>query len=250
MNKNIFYTLLISCILIFSTQTYAQPNLKSGSLQIIISNSTPVMAEITGPLSFRETISENIILSNLIPGEYRVRISTTQRGRRGPTSNQPSMVNQVVIVNPEQRTIVSTSRGQTSIRSVFDENSQYVHASINPNIRPNSPNYHQGVPLMNENEFKQLYNAIRGESFEENKMRIVNATADYISFSTEQIGQVMRLFSFDKERLECAKAMSGKTYDSHNLYLLAELFSFSSTKNDFFDFIKNIPQAPQSRPIR
>ena len=239
MNKILFYTLLIISILVFSSHTYAQPNLKSGSLQIIVSNSGSVITEITGPLSFKETISENLILSNLMPGEYMVRVYSSQMTRRG-MPNQANIASRMIIVSTEQRTIINISRDyQISIRSVFDENSQYIHASINPNVRqgPGNQNYFPGVQPMNESEFNQFYNAVRRESFDSGKFKIISSVADYTLFNTEQIGQVMKLFSSDKDKLECAKTMSTKVYDKQNLYLLADQFSFSSTKNEFFDFI-------------
>jgi len=241
MNNKIFYTLLTSCMLLFSPYIYAQPNLKSGSLQVIISNNGTVRTEIIGPLSFNETISGNLILSNLIPGEYLVKILPPQGSRRSFATGQFSSISKPIIVNPEQRTIVTILRDQQiSIRSIFDENSQYIHASINPNARPapGGQSYHPGVQPMNENEFNQLYSAVKRENFDKDRLRIISAASDYALYSTKQIGQIMDIFSLDEGKLDCAKIMITKAYDEQNLYLLTDQFSFSSAKDKYLDLIK------------
>ena len=245
MKKNIFFSLLIGCILLFPQHTFAQSGLKSGSLQIVISNTIPSLTEITGPMSFREAISETLILSNLIPGEYMVKIYSSPYGnidrRGGYNTNPTTFVNQIFRVSPERRTVISVSRNGFSTTSVYDENSYNIIANINPDVRPDYPvHLYRGQP-MNDREFGQFYEAVKNASFDIDKMKLISAVAPGAIFTTEQIRLTMNIFSFDDRKFECAKIMGEKVYDGQNLYLLVDEFSFSTTKDKFYDFIRSIP---------
>ena len=220
MIKNTLFALITSCLLIVSLYSHAQHGVKSGSLQIVIFPNTQVRSEITGPLSFNETISENIILSNLIPGEYMIKIHLKRQ----------VIANQIIIVNPEQRAIVNISKGQVLIRNVFDENSQYIHTPIPDNTL-------SGLP-MNEDQFKKFQNSVKQASFPKDMYNVVSSATDYAIFSTEQVKRTIELFSFENDKLNCAKVMSKKVHDKQNLYSVADTFAFPNTKNQFFDFIK------------
>ena len=241
MNKYLFSTALLGCIFMLSLFSHAQQGLKSGSLQIVISNNNAVLMEVTGPLSFKETISENIILSNLTPGEYRVKVYTSQKG------TGHFIINQTALVNQGRRTIMSVLKNRVSTRTVLDENSQYIYTNNRPDFGPGNPHQHLGARPMSDDEFNRFYQSVRNASFDKDKLKVVSVVTDQATFTTEQIRKVIGLFSFDNGKLDCAKMLSEKAYDRQNLYLLAEEFSFSKAKNDFLDFIKNSSQSSPHR---
>ena len=215
----------------FSLPANAQQGIKSGSLQIIDSSNETVLAEITGPQFFNEMFAGNIILSNLMPGEYTVRIYSLQaRGR------QSSIVNQAILVKQGQRTIITISRNRVSTKTIYDENSQYIYMNIV--AVPQNPPYFSIDQRMSEREFNQLYNSVEKAIFDNNKFKIVDAAADHSMFCTSQIRQIMKLFSFEDGKLDCAKTMSKNATDRQNLYSLADEFTFSATKEKYLDYLK------------
>ena len=228
MNKNVFFTALLSCMFVLGLNAQQHPNLnvqqhlRSGSLQVILSGGESVRLEIIGPMHFRETISENIILSNLVPGEYAVKVSPTKRGGRNEV-----IINQIVRVNPGQRTVARISKNRVSTQSVIDENSQPVFSNNHPNFK-----------IMDDREFNQLCASIKNEKFDKDRLRVISVVVKHTMFSTDQIKRMMGFFSFDNGKYDCVKTVIDKTYDRQNLYKLGEEFSFSSTKNKFFDLIK------------
>ena len=245
MNKNIFYTLIVGCILLFSQYTYGQPGLKTGSLQIVVSSGVPpVIAEIAGPLTFSESISENLILSNLIPGEYAVKVFSSQRNtnssRLGIGISNTTIVQKIFVIAPETKTIITISKNGFSISSDFDQNSNYVHASINPNIRPEYPSHRHEIQPMSRSEFAQLYNTVKNASYDSERIQAVAIVTPSTMFTTEQIRQIMKALSFDDSRLVCAKIMSQRVLDMQNIHLLVDTFSFNSSKEKFYDFISSI----------
>ena len=211
-----------------NTQQY----LRSGSLQIILSGSESVLLEITGPMHFKETVSENIILSILTPGEYTVKISPLQRGGRNEVT-----INQRIKINPGQRTIARVSRNRVSTQFVIDENSQPAFSNNRPNLAPD--NMHRlDLKIMDDQEFKQLCTYINNTNFDNDRLKVISAVVEYVMFSTDQVRKMMSYFSFDDGKYNCVKTVIDKTYDKQNLYKLADGFSYSSTKNKFFDLIK------------
>ena len=243
MNRKLFFAILLSCIFIFSTHSNAQQGFTSGSMQIIISGNTPVLSEITGPMSFKETISQNIILSNLTPGEYFVKVHPPR------IDGVHFIINQRITVRPAQRTIVNAINNRASVKYVFDENSHEIYTNVpRPGIEQgNPPRRPNDFPQMNENEFIRFHNAVKQAPFDKDKLKIVSAAGDYAIFNTEQARQTIKLFAFDNGKLDCIKIMADKVYDKQNLYLLTEEFSFSGTKNQYLDFLKAQTQSNNNR---
>ena len=235
MKTKFFIPAFVCCLFMFFLPANAQQSVKSGSLQIINPVNETVQVEITGPQFFNETFAGNIILSNLMPGEYTVKVYSSQvRGR------QNSIVNQAIFINQGQRTIITVSRNRVSVQTVYDENSQYICMNIHPNViavPQNSPHF-SDVQRMNEREFNQLYNSVEKAISDNNKFKIVSAATDHSMFSTSQIRQIMKLFTFEDGKLDCAKIMSKNATDRQNLYSLADEFTFSATKDKYLDYLK------------
>ena len=248
MRTSTFITVLASCIFLFSMPATAQQAMQSGSLQIIVSTAEDIQLEVTGPQSFFEIISENIILSNLLPGEYSVRLYPIQR-RGNPTY----LVNQFFSVKQGQRTIINVARNRVSTQIVYDENSQYIYTNIFPtnpvgkpvvhNPIPQNPphghgNNHGNLQHMSDRDFDQLYNSVKKAITDKSKLQVVETAAKYSLFTTRQIKQIVKLFSFDDGKLDCAKTMSDNASDRQNLYSVADEFTFSTTKDKYLDYLK------------
>ena len=240
MNKKIYLAALVSCIFIFALPANAQQR-QSGSLQIINSNNESVQAEISGPQSFNETFSGNIILSNLMPGEYLVTVYSMQ-GRR-----QNTIVNQVMQVIQGQRTIATITINLVSTQFVHDQNSQLIYTNMHTNVPPNvvvvpqtppHSSHSSNTQQMNQRDFNQFYNSVEKAAFDSNKLKIVSAATDYSMFSISQIRQIVKLFTFEDGKLDCAKKMSANATDRQHLHLVADEFTFSVTKDKYLDYLK------------
>jgi len=241
MKTKIFIAALVSCIFMFALPANAQQSIKSGSLQIVNSNNESVQAEISGPQSFNETFSGNIILSNLMPGEYLVTVYSMQ-GRR-----QNTIVNQVMQVRQGQRTIATVARNRVSTQFVYDQNSQFIYTNTHTNVPPNvvvvpqtppHSSHSSNVQQMSLRDFNQFYATVEKAISDDNRLKIVSAAADYSMFSTSQIRQIVKLFTFEDGKLDCAKKMSVNATDRQNLHLIVNEFTFSATKDKYLDYLK------------
>ncbi len=92
--------------------------------------------------------------------------------------------------------------------------------------------------VMNGREFETLKEALRKEWFENNRITSVKTVADKSNFTTQQVKELMLLFTFENNRLEVAKYAYRKTVDKQNYYQLNEALTFSSSKDELARFMR------------
>ncbi len=95
------------------------------------------------------------------------------------------------------------------------------------------------VNVMNGREFEVLKESLRKEWFEANRLISVRFIIDQNNFTTQQVKELMLLFTFEKNRLEIARYAYSKTVDKKNYYLVNEALTFSSSKDELARFIRN-----------
>ena len=93
--------------------------------------------------------------------------------------------------------------------------------------------------VMNGREFELLKESLRKEWFEANRLISVRFIIDQNNFTTQQVKELMLLFTFEKNRLEIARYAYSKTVDKKNYYLVNEALTFSSSKDELARFIRN-----------
>lgn len=91
---------------------------------------------------------------------------------------------------------------------------------------------------MSGREFDGLKESLRREWFENNRLNSVKNVTMKVNFTTQQVKELMQLFTFESNRVEVAKAAYNKVLDKHNYYQLNELLTFSSSKEDLARYIR------------
>lgn len=92
--------------------------------------------------------------------------------------------------------------------------------------------------VMRAREFETLKESLRKEWFENNRLTSVKTVADKTNFTTQQVKELMLLFTFENNRLEIAKYAYRKTVDKQNYYQVNEALTFSSSKDELARFIR------------
>ncbi|MBL7748658.1 MAG: DUF4476 domain-containing protein [Chitinophagaceae bacterium] len=92
--------------------------------------------------------------------------------------------------------------------------------------------------VMSGREFETLKESLRKEWFENNRITSVKTVTDKNNFTTQQVKELMLLFTFENNRLEVAKYAYRKTVDKQNYYQLNEALTFSSSKDELARFIR------------
>lgn len=89
-------------------------------------------------------------------------------------------------------------------------------------------------------EFGEVMAAVSEESFDDQKGQKMVSLIKQGMISSNQARQLLELFSFDSERYEAAIAIVPYVHDPKNLYKLADVFSFKSSRDDFLAHIDKL----------
>lgn len=99
---------------------------------------------------------------------------------------------------------------------------------------------HGGPNLcMPTNDFNTALNSIRSDNFESGKLNKAKQIVSRNRMCTAQIIQIVRLFSFESNKLEFAKYAYQYCNDKNNYFQVTDAFSFQSSKDDLLRFIRN-----------
>lgn len=90
-----------------------------------------------------------------------------------------------------------------------------------------------------ENNIIYIKNSIKNEVFSDRKMNFAKKTLKNKCLTTNQIKEIMNLFTYEDKKLEFAKYIYSKTYDIDNFYLLNNLFNLKSTKDNLNEFLNS-----------
>ena len=96
-------------------------------------------------------------------------------------------------------------------------------------------------PYMSDADFQTLVNTIIAAKYEVKKMDTLKAFIGTSHVSTDQVRQVMALFSFESNKLDVAKLLYDHTVDPKKYASLASSFNFKAQQDEFKKFLKGRP---------
>ncbi|CAM4094702.1 DUF4476 domain-containing protein [Flavobacterium antarcticum] len=106
-----------------------------------------------------------------------------------------------------------------------------------------NPNYgNQGFygSVMNNQEFNTLLKTIKREAnFDDSKSQMIFSIGKHTNFTATQTRDLVKLLSFEDNRLALAKQLFSKCVDKKNFYQVYEAFNFESSKRELSTFISN-----------
>lgn len=92
-------------------------------------------------------------------------------------------------------------------------------------------------PIMDQNSFARLKNAVDKECFSDDKLRVASHAARNKRMSVSQIKEIVQMFTFSDERLEFAKRAYNNCVNPSDYYEVMEVFTFSSDKRKLEQYI-------------
>ncbi len=96
---------------------------------------------------------------------------------------------------------------------------------------------YQAPVAIGEAAFRRKYDEVKSKSFDDDKIERLKEAFEYDNLKTDQVVELMKLFSFDDKRLETAKFCYKKTVDKENFYKTYDQFSFPSYKTQMKDWV-------------
>lgn len=85
--------------------------------------------------------------------------------------------------------------------------------------------------------FEQLKAAIKREAFDDGKTKLIQTAFQNSSPSTAQMGELLRLYTFEDKALICAKWAYRYVSDKQNYFTLKDLFKYKTNQDALLDFI-------------
>ncbi|RQO65654.1 hypothetical protein DBR40_23035 [Pedobacter sp. KBW01] len=228
-------TILLGLVMLFATLSFAQNNRSAAE----------VFLQITKPGKYMVYLDDELVGS--ATGRFRFYDVYNSKPELSIMQGDRLILKEPINVNAQERLVLGFDNGKLNVikqLSLF-RNNQYAlddfygysgdpkgDISLRPD-RGQVRNYN----LMSPEAFQQYFSLYKKERFDDGRSRLIKATSKNATFITEQVKYLLKEFSFDDQRLETAKHLYSKTLDKQNYTLLAETFRFSSSKDDFLNFI-------------
>lgn len=91
--------------------------------------------------------------------------------------------------------------------------------------------------LMSARDYELLLSSVRKESFDDQKTKVILAAIQYNSPSTAQVGELLKLYSFDDSALAAAKLFYNSVSDPQRYFTLKDVFRYISNRDAFIEFL-------------
>jgi Domain of unknown function (DUF4476) len=92
---------------------------------------------------------------------------------------------------------------------------------------------------MSDFEFSRVLGLIEKEWSENNKMKSATQIISTNYFTTAQVKQMLQMFSLENNKLDLAEQAYSKTVDQKNYFMVSDVFSFSSSKEELARYIRS-----------
>jgi hypothetical protein len=126
---------------------------------------------------------------------------------------------------------------KTLLNSGYGYGNPYCHGNnghVSGNFGHGGSGYAYG---MNPASFSELKHSISRTSFDSNKLELAKFAASRNRMTSGQVSEITRLFTFESNRLDFAKFAYSFVVDPGSYFVVANAFTFSSSKRELFDYI-------------
>lgn len=179
-------------------------------------------------------------LNNLVPGRYPLTVAKMLRTHRGL---QKKVIYNGFIDIPARSEVNALvdryNKLQITYRPIPIVNPT-VHTPYGPGECVTTTYYEPAPMAMHPGAFNQLVNVVENQWFDSGKLNVVEQAARSNNFTTAQVAQLMRLFSFESSKLQVAKMAFASTIDKQNYFMVNNEFTFSSSVRELDRFIYNM----------
>lgn len=258
--KTIF-TLLLSTLFSLSSMAYDGTRLTVTSI-----SNQKIFVEVDGR---RYNLNDNTIsLSNIRPGTHNVRVLKELKRKNGWNLGVWNKKEEVIysirltlksgyhfdiLVNRFGKVMIDERRIDRN-DEWYNDNDYYDDRDRNrdneydrddrdydddrDNRDPRDRQYDNYNRAMNDRDFSMVKESLRKEWFENSRLVQAKQIIDQNNFTSQQVKDLMLLFTFENNRLEVAKYAYGKTIDKRNYFIVNDALTFSRNKELLNQYIQ------------
>ena len=92
---------------------------------------------------------------------------------------------------------------------------------------------------ISNNDFTAAKETLRKEWMENSRMTLAKQIIDRNYFTSQQVKEMLLLFTFENNRLDIAKYAYSKTVDKSNYFVVNDAFTFNSNKDELARYIRD-----------
>ena len=142
----------------------------------------------------------------------------------------PAMVEMNALINRFGQFKVNSIVPKINQHQVFNSQNQFTNYYGNGYVEPNT---------FNNNDFDALHNTIANQSFDQTRLSIAKQAIQNRMLNTQQVADLMRLFTFESTKLDFAKYAYNYTCDKDRYYVINNEFTFSSSIDELVNYINH-----------
>lgn len=167
-------------------------------------------------------------VANLKPGYYTVEVYATRFTRPGERAwKGERLYNERVYFKGN------------GVQDIFvDERGNVRPDRPRPGQGEHRPNYDRHDRAMDDQLFKKFFDSVKNEPFEKDRTSLINAVLANSYFTSEQCLKLVKLYTFDNERLKIMKMMYPRVVDKEAFFTVIGTLTFSNNRKKMNDFIK------------
>ncbi len=136
---------------------------------------------------------------------------------------------------PHDEYVMSYGRPQQVTRTTTTITTTNNNDSYQPPAQPAGP------PAVDRGTFAEMKKSIAAVNFDDTRISTAKTIIKNNYFTTDQVMELCRLFSFDDSKLDVAKYAYSHTVDANNYFKVANVFSFDANKQALNDYISSQP---------
>lgn len=166
-----------------------------------------------------------VILDNVMPGRYNVSILKHDNSNHG-SQYRTRVVYQDRISGPSNSAVIARFDRRFGMRVITEP------------LRRNGYIAHSHHNAMHPNGHAELIHVMASTPFDNSKLAIAKAALSHNAMTSKQVRDVMRQFTFDRNKLDFAKFAFDHCVDPQNYYSLANEFTFDSYARELMRYIQ------------
>jgi hypothetical protein len=190
--------------------------------------------------------NNSVMLNNVNSGYHSVKIfrlsNERNRNQFYNRNNRYELVyNSNLYLKPQYHTDIAINRfGKAFVDEQVSANGYFEETEDDWGV-DNNDRYHDNYnrKAMDNSAFQQFKQSCEKEPFDDTKMKIVRQFMPMNYFNAIQVKDLVRIFSFENNKLDMAKYAYDYTLDKGNYYIVNDAFSFNNSKDALMDYIKN-----------
>jgi len=182
----------------------------------------------------------SVTFQSLQPGTYTLQIFQLQRKSSGATEYVEVFNNNVTLTAQKHLEVSVLRFGKVAWDESYIEADDWNTNSYNPvsGNQGNNANSNNYGPVSSD-QFTMLKKAMEDASYDQDKLATGGVILKNNLFTTTQIKELCRLFSYDNYRLDFAKLAYDYCIDKGTYIAVLDVFDYQSNKTALLNYIKS-----------